>query len=133
MNDKKNGKENQNFKEYILSLNNTEFKVEIIKINESMKLMFIITQVNNITNYYYKCSFSLDELKSLNKIFKIFDTIDEAYNELCILFDNKRVSLQMESHEILIFFHISNISSSKTEEATLKIPQIIKTKMKRLN
>ena len=128
MNDKKNENENQNFKEYILSLNNNEFEIKIVKMNESMKLMFILKQIIIINDYYYKCAFSLDELKSLNKIFRILDTIDDAYNELCNLFDNKRVSLQMESHEILIIFHISNISSSKTEEVTLKIPQIIYNK-----
>ena len=126
MEDKKNEKEN--FKEYIFSLNNSEFKTEIVKINENMKLMFMIRQINIITNYYYKCAFALDELKSLNKIFRIFDTIDEVFKELCILFDNKRVSLKIESHEILIILHISNISSSKTEEVILKIPQIIYNK-----
>ena len=128
MENKKNEKEKENFKEYIFSLNNREFKTKIVKINENMKLMLMITQINNITNYYYKCTFALDELKSLNKIFRIFDTIDEAFKELCLLFDNKRVSLQIESHEILIILHISNISSSKTEEVILKIPQIIYNK-----
>ena len=86
--------------------------------------------MSQFNDYDYISDFSLDELKTINKIFKIYDTIDETYNELNELFINQRVSIQYEIQDINLIFSVSNFSSSKTENISLKIKKHILNKEK---
>ena len=113
----------ENVAEYMLYINNIKYKVEIciIKENENKKILFTINEVNSFPNYYYTSDFSLDEIKNMNKNFRKFDTIDEAFEELNALFSNKKATLQIESNAIFIHFIIQNLSASKTEDIYFKI------------
>ena len=113
----------ENVAEYMLNINNIKYKVEIciIKENENKKILFTINEVNSFPNYYYTSDFSLDEIKNMNKNFRKFDTIDEAFEELNALFSNKKATLQIESNSIFIHFIIQNLSASKTEDIYFKI------------
>ena len=108
--------------EHILCLNGLVFNIKIEKITKKSKelLNFIIIELNSITDIFYQSSFSLKNLKKLTKLYKIFDSINEAYNELNKAFIEQKVYLQDDINGIIIHFTLSNISS-KIEEITLKI------------
>ena len=108
--------------EHILSLNGLVFNIKIEKITKKSKelLNFNVIELNSITDIFYQSSFSLKNLKKLTKLYKIFDSINEAYNELNKAFIEQKVYLQDDINGIIIHFTLSNISS-KIEEITLKI------------
>ena len=65
--------------EFNLSSEKHNYVVKLGKFVNSQKLIFIIEDLNDTKNEY-KAGFSLEELRSLNKLFRIFDSIDEVYN-----------------------------------------------------
>ena len=71
-----------------MNLDNKNLIVKLGKLKNSQKIIFIIEEPNSLKNYCYKSSFSLDELKTLSKLFRIFDSIDEAYNEFNDILNN---------------------------------------------
>ena len=120
----------KNIKKYTINSNNKEFKIQLGILTNIKKIIFNIEESSQINDYDYISDFSLDELKTINKIFKIYDTIDETYNELNELFINQRVSIQYEIQDINLIFSVSNFSSSKTENISLKIKKHILNKEK---
>lgn len=119
--DLENNEQNSGYVGYVLNSNSIEYRVEISIKNENKKILIIIKETNILQNYYYKAEFSLEELKSINKNFRIFDKIDEVYKELNELFLNKKASLQVKSTEILLHLFVSNFSSSNIQDIFLKI------------
>ena len=72
----------KDIKTYNINYLNKNYLVKLGKINKSEKIVFIIEETDCIKNYLYKSEFSLDDLKQLSKLFRIFDSIDEAYNDI---------------------------------------------------
>ena len=113
----------EDINEYKIYLNKDEFKVTIGILKNISAILFKIEELNSIKiqNYFYKSVYSLDELKNTNKLFRIFDTVNEAFKEINELFKNKKVFLEIKtSNEIILHLNISNFSS-KIEDITLKI------------
>ena len=106
--------------EYKINIDNKNLIVKLGKLKNSQKVIFIIEEPNSFRNYRYKSSFSLDELKQLSKLFRIFDSIDEAYNEFDHIFKDNKISIKEEESEINLHLQLTNISS-KTEDICLKI------------
>ena len=107
-------------KEYNLDSNSKSFSVKIGKLNNSQKIVFMIQEINSLQNYNYRSDFSLENLKNLSKLFRIFDSIEEAFNEINNIINNKKIIIKEESNEINLFLTLSNLSS-KTETICIKI------------
>lgn len=60
-------------KDFNIKANEENYVLKLGKINGSKKIVFIIEEQINLTNYYYKSEFSLPEIKSINKLFIKFD------------------------------------------------------------
>ncbi len=56
----------------------------------------------------------------MNKVFRIFDTINEAFKEIVGIFKNKNAYLQREMNNIIIHLKILNVFSLK-ENISLKL------------
>jgi len=113
----------EDINEYKIYLNKIEFKVTIGILKYISAISFKIEELNSIKiqNYSYKSVYSLDELKNINKLFRVFDTVNEAFNEINEIFKNKKAFLEIKtSNEIILHLNISNFSS-KTEDISLKI------------
>ena len=107
-------------KEYTINSNNKNFLLKLGKLNNSKKVIFIIQEINSLKSFVYKEEFSLDELRILSKLFRIFDSIDEAFNEICGILNNKKMAIKEESNEINLYLTLSNLSS-KTENICIII------------
>ena len=107
-------------KKYNISLDKKEFKIHLYKL--SSKISIKIEETNSVNNYYYKSDFTLDELKAINKSFRICDTINEAFNAINDIFINNKINITKESmEEIILHLNICSFSSSKTDDIALKI------------
>ena len=62
----------------------------------------------------------MDELKNINKLFRIFDSINEAYNEINDILSNKKIIIKRGLNELNLYLSLSRISS-KSEDISLKI------------
>ena len=105
----------KDIKEYLINYLNKNYLVKLGKINKSEKIVFIIEETDCIKNYLYKSEFSLDDLKQLSKLFRIFDSIDEAYNDISDIKIKK-----VELNEIDINLILTSLSS-KTENISIKV------------
>ena len=72
----------KDIKEYRVNYLNKNYLVKLGKLIKSEKIVFIIEEIDRIRNYTYKSEFTLDDLKELSKLFRIFDSIDEVYNDI---------------------------------------------------
>ena len=107
-------------KDFNIKADEENYVLKLGKLNDSKKIVFIIEQQINLTNYYYKSEFSLSELKSINKLFIKFDSIDEAYNEFSEILNNNKIKIQKDIKEINLHISLTNLSS-KTEDICLRI------------
>lgn len=97
----------------------TEFEGKILNIK--IILSDIITIRINETdaiqyNYYFK-KFSLDKLVKINKIFKICETITEAFDILVEILDSKKFSLKTNKDNSFILILEIQIPGGKTQNA----------------
>jgi len=108
-------------KEYKINLKNKNFLLKLGKIINSKKIVFIIEQESNtLNNYLYRSEYSLDELKIIHKLFRVFDSIGEAFEEISGILNNKKILIKEESSQINLYLTLSNLSS-KTEDICIKI------------
>lgn len=114
----------KDIKEYKINSENESFIVKLGKTNNSEKIIFINEDSNTLKKLFYKSDFSLDELKNINKLFRIFDSINEAYNEINDILSNKKMIIKKGLNELNLYLSLSSISS-KTEDICLKITKKI--------
>ena len=105
----------KDIKEYHINYLNKNYLVKLGKLNKSEKIVVILEETDIIKNYLYKSEFSLDDLKRLSKLFRIFDSIDEAYNDI-----NDIKIKKVELNEIDINLILKSLSS-KTEDIIIKV------------
>ena len=105
----------QDVKEYSINHLDKNYLIKIGKLNKSEKLVFIVQQNDSLKNYIYQSEFALEDLKLLNKLFRIFDSIDEAYKDISGI-----KIIEEESNNININLNLTSLSS-KTEDICIKI------------
>ena len=88
-----NLKENINIiNEYKLNIENINYLMKIGKIiKEIEELIIFIKNENNIDQYYYHNTFSLENLQKINKLFRQFETIDESIDALKEIISEKKM------------------------------------------
>jgi len=109
-------------KEYTINLKELQFKIQIGKIKKELKnlINFKVEELNSNSNTFYQSSFSLDDLKNISKLFRVYDSIEEAYNEFIEILNDKKIFLELNLNDIIIHLNLSNLSS-KLEDISLII------------
>ena len=54
----------------------------------------------------YLCQLNLNQLSTQNKYFRLFDTIEEAYNDLLLIFSTNKYEIKAEDNTITISVEI---------------------------
>ena len=109
-------------KEYTINLKELQFKIQIGKIKKELNnlINFKVEELNSNSNTFYQSSFSLDDLKNISKLFRVYDSIEGAYNELIEILNDKKIFLELNLNDIIIHLNLSNLSS-KLEDISLII------------
>ena len=105
----------QDIKEYSINYLDKDYLIKLGKLNKSQKLVFIAQQKDCLKNYLYKSDFDIEGLKQINKLFRIFDSIDEAYNDI-----SEIKIIKEELNEITLNLILTSLSS-KTEAICIKV------------
>ena len=109
----------EDIKVYNIFLDKQEFKIELGKM--SSKISIKVEELNPFTNYYYKSDFTLEELKSISKFFRIFNSIGEACDKINAIFKNKKVFIKIESkEELMIYLDIFTFSNTQNGKYSTK-------------
>ena len=105
-------------KEYTLSSENKSFK---IKINLSSNIIIEATELGKVKGIYYSNFFSLENLVKLSKGFKICEDINEAYDIVEQIFENKKSVLKYNNeNEILVIIKV-DLPGGKMQEVNLAL------------
>lgn len=106
-----NNKEDAKFiKEYKFNSDNINYILKIGKVvNENEEMIIFVEDKNKINSCYYQNSFSLKNLQIMYKIFRQFDTIDEAINVLKDIISDKQITILKEEDNLSIIFKFQNL------------------------
>lgn len=104
--------------EFKLKYKQKEFIISLMrKISVSEKLGFRIKESSLDNTLLYENFYTLEELKVINKYFRIFDNINEIFPIIKEIFEEKNVSLKAEDNKITLSLKINKIG--KGEELIL--------------
>ena len=107
--------------EYQLNINKINYLIKIGIIMESKELA-IFAKEENIDEYYYQNCFSLEYFHNKNKMFKLFDKIEEIINAIKDIISNKTLTIKKEegNEELYIILKVKILGKGE-EEIKLKL------------
>ena len=104
---------------YFDERNNEKFIFDII-INKKNLIQFNIKRENSIPNTFYSKEFSLEDLQKISKYFKVFDLMEEVFDDIKSKFDKKDYEINFEEIETKINIKIkTNVNNL---DFSLEIP-----------
>ena len=99
-----NGNFLKDFKEY------TNLKEYYLKIMQDMKYIEIIVyNIQLLDGVRYKIKVDLEDIHSLNSMFKCFSNIKEAFNAIIKLIDNNNYKISKQEDDLIFLLTIKNI------------------------
>jgi hypothetical protein len=121
--------------EYSKSENQKEFNIKIGILDNCIKI--IIKEGKNALNNY-NGEFNLKDLQSIDKYFKMFDTIDDAYKELLLSFNENQYNIKIQEYNLILnleieYNHKKNIIPLILQKSEIKDGEIIRSLYKLAN
>ena len=107
-----NEKKNLVSKEFQLSSNNEQYLAKLIL---SDKIEINLNKKDSISSILYNVSLTLEDLGKINKIFKMHDTLEEAYNTLEKIFLKDKVTLHILNDNISCGFKMNSPTGDEVE------------------
>ena len=107
-----NEKKNLISKEFQLSSNNEQYLAKLIL---SDKIEINLNKKDAISSILYNVSLTLEDLGKINKIFKMCDTLEEAYNTLEKIFLKEKVTLHILNNNISCGFKMNSPTGDEFE------------------
>ena len=100
-------------KEYQLNINKINYLIKI-GITESKELA-IFAKEESINEYYYQNCFSLEYFRNKNKMFKLFDKIEEIIDIFKDIISNKTLTIKKEegNKELSIILRIKILGKAE--------------------
>ena len=111
-------------KEYKISKNNIQFSVKLCC---SEQISITLYEINTISSFYYVANLTLMSMIKLNKIFKIYDSLEEAFNFLEKNFDKNKVDINISGENISLVIKIFS-PFGQEEEIVIPLEKKIKDK-----
>ena len=106
-------------KEYIIQVGDKKY-IAFIYLKETIKISLM--EIEIISSSYYYVDLTLELLCKYNKIFKQYDTLEEAYNALQKLFEREKVKIYNLNENIKIGF-IMNSATCDNEEVIIEFKE----------
>ena len=108
----------QKSNEYTLISDDKYFK---IKITLSSNILIEINELENIKGLFYSKSFSLEDLITISKGFKICDNINEAYDILEEIFQDKKALVKYTNENIIVLVINVSLLGGRIQQAELPL------------
>lgn len=105
--------------EYTIQVDNKQF-LAMIYLKEKIQLTLIEIEV--ISSSYYFTELSLESLCKYNKIFKQYDTLEDAYNCIQKLFEKEKIKIYNNQDNLSLGL-IMNSASCDNEEVIIKLEE----------
>ena len=101
-------------KEYKLFNNEKEYLIQIGKTSNKERLGLKIKEASSNIKFYYEKYFNLKELQNINKAFRRFDSIDEAFTSIDAIFQSKNASIIIrDDNNLCLNFEINQMLKGK--------------------
>ena len=104
-------------KEFPISIGSDQCIFSIIFSGETIQ--FIIKKEND-TSFKFEKSLSMEQLNKISKWFKIFDSLDEVFDDIIKLMEKKQINVNMEQNSVNLKF---NINMEKIKEFDILLEQ----------
>ena len=105
-------------KEYTLNSEDKTFK---IKINLSSKITIEANELDRIKGVFYSNIFSLEALVQLSRGFKICEDINEAFDTIVQIFENKKADIKYNNENEVILIIKVDLPGGKVQEVNLTL------------
>ena len=108
-----------------------EFQVLIEKDNCILSFIYSGEQIKfmikseNDTSFKFEKNLSFEQLNKISKWFKIFDSLDEVYEDIIKLMENKQIKINKEENSVNLIF-IINMEKIKEFNITLEQKELSK-------
>ena len=103
--------------EFPISIGSDQCIFSIIFSGETIQ--FIIKKEND-TSFKFEKSLSMEQLNKISKWFKIFDSLDEVFDDIIKLMEKKQINVNMEQNSVNLKF---NINMEKIKEFDILLEQ----------
>ena len=103
--------------EFPISIGSDQYIFSIIFSGETIQ--FIIKKEND-TSFKFEKSLSMEQLNKISKWFKIFDSLDEVFDDIIKLMEKKQINVNMEQNSVNLKF---NINMEKIKEFDILLEQ----------
>ena len=122
-------------KQFKLLKEDKEYLIEISDSTELEKISIKIKEISSISNIYFQNSYSLKELKNVNKSFKNFGNMNEAISSIEKKIEEKNVNLKFEKDSLLLILNEKGqeIASLKLKRNILPLEEINENLTKEIN
>ena len=93
-----------------------DLKKYIVLIGKSSKLEKLGIQLKESDfnlNFFYENFFNLEELKNINKYFRIYDNIDEVIPDIEAIFEEKKFSIKFENDKLMVILKFNKIGKGE--------------------
>ena len=103
-------------KDFNYSYQNKSFIISI-KLSSDKKYIYIKINENNNLIYYFEIKMTYDELKIFDKIFKICDNLEEAYETMIVIFNYEKNSIkEITGNKLVLSIFILSLDKTYREK-----------------
>ena len=100
-------------KEFSLINDLKKYIVLIGKSSNLEKLGIQLKESDFDLNFFYENFFNLEELKNVNKYFRIYDNIDEVIPDIEAIFEEKKFSMKFENDKLMVILKFNKIGKGE--------------------
>ena len=100
-------------KEFSLINDLKKYIVLIGKSSNLEKLGIQLKESDIDLNFFYENFFNLEELKNINKYFRIYDNIDEVIPDIEAIFEEKKFSIKFENDKLMVILKFNKIGKGE--------------------
>jgi len=93
-------------KDFQIDLNKGYANLSICCSNNSISFILNHKNINNECLKFEK-TFTFEELNKISKWFRIFDSLEEVYNDIIKLMENKQINISLEENVAKLVFNIN--------------------------
>ena len=105
-------------KRFPIIIGNDEYKLYIINSFEAIKF---IVKKENVSSIKFEKSLSFEQLNNISKWFKIFDSLEEVFEDIVKLMEKKQINVNIEKDSVNLIF---NINMEKIKEFKILLEPI---------